>query len=465
MSLEEKMLMRFQKERVKKAKNLSMYNLDNGEEHILTHKGSILGAGNMADDGWVSSDEEDAGDQRLGREVVNALHFGGGLVAKKASIESSNIPIKDQDHPKSRAEILQEVIMKSKLHKMIKKETKDAIETQRDNLDKEFDNLMSSSTVKLKPMNKYERNEADSGGAAVDTFSDYDALFGAMQTEARAAPSDRTKTAEELAAEARERLEKLEAERARRMNPDASESQGALKISASKKRRITDDEVEFGDNYGWKNGASSDEEDEDDGDEDIGSEEEDEGRQEEEDSYNEDGYEEEGYSDEDAIGDDDELDDEVEDNSGEDISIDEDENEAAEIEPPKAISTELHANKKENGKTKRSEIEYPENDGINPMMPHKIECPTDISALDALVQKYVINPNTDLAALVGRIMIWNSVHLPGGQGVRNRESMHNFLDALIKLFVRIGSEIGSPNTAYSMDQVCSSCCFHPYYEL
>jgi hypothetical protein len=41
LSLEDKMFLRFQKERVKKAKNVSIFNLDGGED-TLTHKGMYL---------------------------------------------------------------------------------------------------------------------------------------------------------------------------------------------------------------------------------------------------------------------------------------------------------------------------------------------------------------------------------------------------------------------------------------
>lgn len=38
LSLEDKMFLRFQKERVKKARNISLFNLDGGDD-VLTHKG------------------------------------------------------------------------------------------------------------------------------------------------------------------------------------------------------------------------------------------------------------------------------------------------------------------------------------------------------------------------------------------------------------------------------------------
>ena len=38
LSLEDKMFLRFQKERVKKARNVSLFNLEGGDD-VLTHKG------------------------------------------------------------------------------------------------------------------------------------------------------------------------------------------------------------------------------------------------------------------------------------------------------------------------------------------------------------------------------------------------------------------------------------------
>lgn len=40
LSLEDKMFMRFQKERVKKARNVSLFNLEGGDD-VLTHKGNL----------------------------------------------------------------------------------------------------------------------------------------------------------------------------------------------------------------------------------------------------------------------------------------------------------------------------------------------------------------------------------------------------------------------------------------
>ena len=80
MSLEEKMFMRFQKEKVRKARNLSQFNLDDGDgEELLTHKGQVLGDSNYGNEGDWSDNE---GDEDLDKDVVNSMHFGGGMVPK-----------------------------------------------------------------------------------------------------------------------------------------------------------------------------------------------------------------------------------------------------------------------------------------------------------------------------------------------------------------------------------------------
>jgi hypothetical protein len=119
-SLEEKMFVRFQKERLKKSRNASIFNLDSGGgglQEQLTHKGQILGDGNYRDaDGF---DDDDDDDDNLGRDVVNQLHFGGGLVPKAASAahSSSSDQLDATDGPSSssrnsRLDALQEIVMK-----------------------------------------------------------------------------------------------------------------------------------------------------------------------------------------------------------------------------------------------------------------------------------------------------------------------------------------------------------------
>ena len=125
LSLEDKMLARFQKERLKKSRNASIFNLDtnvsfnNSEEPFqLTHKGKILSDENYQENEW-SSDEDDENDA-LGKDLVNQLHFGGGMIASKS--RNTNDPSNHQitDHMTA----LQEIVAKSKMYKAQKKEYK-----------------------------------------------------------------------------------------------------------------------------------------------------------------------------------------------------------------------------------------------------------------------------------------------------------------------------------------------------
>ena len=83
MSVEEKMLERFTKERQKRSRNGSMFNLNDGddddgegEEISLTHFGqSLAEIDDFNDVDLAVSDEEDSG--AIDQETVSHLHFGG----------------------------------------------------------------------------------------------------------------------------------------------------------------------------------------------------------------------------------------------------------------------------------------------------------------------------------------------------------------------------------------------------
>ena len=483
------MFLRFQKERVKKARNSSLFNLDGGdEEFVLTHKGEVLGENNVGDDDWRSDDDDDQAG--LGRDVVNNLHFGGGLIASQRNnnYDNSDDAAPVGGAPKSRLDALQEIVMKSKLHKMQKKEAKEEQENDREKLDKEFQSLVSNSVLEFRPT-KRDRSE-DNNGAELD---DYDAMLRTMAFETKVQPSDRTKSAEEVAVETRTRLEELEAARLRRMKAATTDLDdealleeafsggvrqvGDSGLSKKKRRMVTDDEVDgsFGSNYmpeerkskSKKRLPNVDDDDEDDivEDDDVDSE-----------GSDEDGSE--GSGDEE-----DDDDDEWED--------DEDGDDAVESTPKESKSTMIQERKKMNsdeeedsdeelgedddddddgdrGKKKVSgevpilseraakrikkadkAIESLVSKGINDSMPHKLPCPANLEDFDSLVDRYVLSDG-DLQQLITRILSWNSVHLPGTEGTENKNRMHNFMDVLLKVFVRLADSLPS-----SQIEICS----------
>ena len=450
------MFSRFQKEKMQRAKKSSIYNLgdDNDEDNmVLTHKGQILGESNFNDKAdWPSSDDDER-NQSLGKEVVDRLHFGGGFESKKNNSNDYYGPASTEDNtrPKSRLDALQEIVMKSKLHKLQRKEAKEEQEDERENLDKAFEALVGDSLLSFKPT-KRDRGSHIDGSTFEDQFSSYDKSLREMAYEAKVQPTDRTKTAEELALEARTRLEALEAERLRRMKVtvegDEEKHDSTSKDTKrkgrkerknketnkvqDKKRRVTDDEIDhtFGSSYLHENNGMLDpyeEEEVDDFEDDIdvNDDEDEEDNEDEDEEDNEDEEEEEDEDDEDE-------DDEEEDDEDEDDEEEDDEDEENEEED------EFNVNNWRQRKLKKLIKQY--DDTVNEQMPHKIECPTNIEEFYALIDKYV-NSFVDMKALLDRILAWNSVHLPGAQGQTNKNLMHNFLDILLKHFVNVGDSL------------------------
>jgi hypothetical protein len=80
---------------------------------------------------------------------------------------------------------------------------------------------------------------------------------------------------------------------------------------------------------------------------------------------------------------------------------------------------------------------------VNAEMPHNLDSPGTLLEFDELVERYV-QSDEDMLALIDRILAWNSVKLPGKEGLANRNKMHNFLDILIKHFIRIGDSLSDP---------------------
>jgi nucleolar protein 14 len=207
LSLEDKMFLRFQKERVKKARNTSLFNLDSSENEVLTHKGQALGESNMADTDWRSdSDDEQGG---LGKEVVNSLHFGGGMVEKKQFAAAATTGILgdgskaadgefdgDGHKKNNRLDALQEIVMKSKMFKAQKKEAKEEQESERERLDRAFQDLISESQVKFRPTKRDHSEDVEEIGEQDSLMTEYDRSLRSMTFDTKAKPTDRTKSAE-----------------------------------------------------------------------------------------------------------------------------------------------------------------------------------------------------------------------------------------------------------------------------
>ncbi|XP_057721840.1 uncharacterized protein LOC130935927 [Arachis stenosperma] len=140
---------------------------------------------------------------------------------------------------KTHAEVMKEIIAKSKYFKAEKAKEKEEKEELLDELDRKFTSLsQSQALVSLtKPNSNSEQEKPD----------EYDMLVKQMGLEMRARPSNRIKTPEEIAQEEREHLEEMEEERQKRMlaSEDSSDEDNEDSEKASKQnpRSLSGDDL------------------------------------------------------------------------------------------------------------------------------------------------------------------------------------------------------------------------------
>lgn len=182
MTAEEKMLVRFTREREASSKKKNAFSLDSDND-----------------------DDEDDDDGFV-------LTHGGKALAEEDTLGSS-ASYADEDavqpmRKKSKAEVMKEVIAKSKFYKQQRQ--KEFAKTQDDimDLDEDFGDIMqliNESSTAPKPLSK-----------SADQL-DYDTRVRELTYDRRAVPADRTMTEDELMKEHNEKMRKLEEEREKRM--------------------------------------------------------------------------------------------------------------------------------------------------------------------------------------------------------------------------------------------------------
>ncbi|KAM8940419.1 nucleolar protein 14 [Pelodytes ibericus] len=219
---EEKMMKRFALERQRNVEKKTVYNLN--EEEELTHYGQSLAVMEKLNDAVESdSDTEERG--ALSAELT-AAHFGGGggLLRKKAPSEQKD---EEMEKPKTRRELIEELIAKSKLEKRERQSQKEKALELTEKLDsdwKAIHGLLCHKTPKSERKTELEKPKPD----------EYDKIVRELGFEMKAQPTERLKSEEEVAREEQERLQKLEADRLRRMRggEDDKNTKKAKHISA-----------------------------------------------------------------------------------------------------------------------------------------------------------------------------------------------------------------------------------------
>uniref|UniRef100_A0A6Q2Z335 NOP14 nucleolar protein homolog (yeast) n=1 Tax=Esox lucius TaxID=8010 RepID=A0A6Q2Z335_ESOLU len=211
MDPEEKILQRFSMERQRTQDKKNMYNLN--EEEELTHYGQSLAEMEKLTD-MVDSDD-DADERGLLSAEMTASHFGGGgLLMKKTPGEQDE---GGKQRAKSRQELIEELIIKSKQEKRERQTQKEESQVLTEKLDQDWKSIQGLLAHKNAP--KADRAE-DEDKPKLD---EYDMMVRELGFEMKAAPSEKLKTPEEVAREEQERLQQLEADRLRRMMGDIVE--------------------------------------------------------------------------------------------------------------------------------------------------------------------------------------------------------------------------------------------------
>ncbi|XP_053560171.1 nucleolar protein 14 [Bombina bombina] len=216
---EEKMMKRFALERQRTSEKKNLYNLNEDEE--LTHYGQSLAELEKLND-IVDSDSDSEERGALSAELTSA-HFGGGGLLKKKT--ASDQKYEEMEKPKSRKELIEEMIAKSKEEKRERQTQKEKTLELTEKLDSDWKTIQGLLSHKVP---KSERKKEDEKPKP----DEYDKIVRELGFEMKAMPCDRMKSEEELAKEEKERLEKLEADRLRRMRGEDKETKRPKHISA-----------------------------------------------------------------------------------------------------------------------------------------------------------------------------------------------------------------------------------------
>eukprot|EP00250_Pteridium_aquilinum_P014439 c21988_g1_i1 orf=84-2915(+) len=428
---EDKAILRFQRERQAQWQKRSKFMLpDEDEEAILTHGGTALS--NLEDDLFVDDDEDE--DEELEEELVRDFHFGGDSANEHVRAGDDQ----NEKKPKSKKEIMEEIIAKSKLYKAQKAKEKEEDAELKDQLDKQFSELaQSQALISLVRPKKFTAVKAtidvtDAGNQ--EKADDFDKLVKEMGMEMRAHASDRLKTDEEIAEEEKARLEELEEKRKKRMlDEEFSEDSGSEEADhtrlsrKTKRQRLEISGDDLGENFlidddhpkkGWVDEVLARKEDEE---EDSSSEED------EEMSSNSGSGEDDGdlspsdreISEEGVLHDDawEESDDDKQTSSLRTMQ----EHSLVQGVEGKALNTEAQVDT-------ANEFKHPHSES---QIPFVIEAPKRLEDLKSLVDGRSIS---DLLVVIQRIRTCNSIRL----AAENRKKMQVFYGILLQYFASVG---------------------------
>ncbi|CAK7326403.1 unnamed protein product [Dovyalis caffra] len=459
----DKAIIRSQRERQLKSKN-SKYNLSDGDEDDdefgIPNPGPLSGRDDFEDEILSDDDGDDAeaDGTRKKSAILKQLNAHGTL---------QDAGDGEENKPKTKKEVMQEVILKSKFFKAQKAKDKEENEQLMEELDKSFTSLVQSQALSsltepgkmnaLKALvnkgipNEHVKKDELPIIPKPETFKQqeqpdsYDKLVYEMATDIRARPSDRTKTPEEMAQKERERLEQLEEDRKKRMLvvDDSSDEEND---DVEKPRPISGDDL--GDSFsldeeprttkGWVDEILARKEADDSDNEDDSSEESAEDDSDDEGSDDDDTDDDDKEHDKSLSlkdweqSDDDNLATDLEDEEHDD-SLDDD----GEIEPISKKSKKTDAVKPRKGDKKSLDGKKIkancEQHSSQPDIPHIIEAPKNFEEFCAILENY---SNENVILVIDRIRKSNAIQL----AAENRKKMQVFYGVLLQYFAVLANK-------------------------
>ncbi|TQS33132.1 hypothetical protein Golomagni_06533, partial [Golovinomyces magnicellulatus] len=407
MTVEDKMLERFAMEKQRSHKKSSLFDLeeDDGPAGDFTHAGKTL---TFEDEGPVDDFDED--DLDSGAESDGSIRSKQRRKRLRALAgEGADESEEEQpDRKKTKKEVMEEIIAKSKMHKYERQAAKEDDADMREILDKELPNIQMLLAANRNAPKRGDENPASTiAGVERDAFDkNFDLQVKKLAQDRRAKPADRTKTDEEIIEEESKRLKELEDKRQRRMRGESvsdSDEDSEDDKKRKKKAQEEEDEEEEEETFGLGDGIKT------------------------RPTATELGFDDEDdfVIEDDLVASGSELDlaeDEDEDSDDEDGSDVDGADEDEDDEFTKGLLNEEESRNpvfKESA-TKSSEIEQGDDEGL----PFTFNCPQTVDELLAITTKY---PHQHTPKIVQRIRALYHPKLDS----KNKEKLGNFASALV----------------------------------
>lgn len=241
MTPEQRALERFVKEKQKGNRKGALFDLEDvDEENQLTHSGkSLLFDNSRPIDDFEEAQMDLSNGSSIG-EAEDLRPLKRRRLSQGSSIEDDSLSAGDESHaqrPRTKKEVMNEVIAKAKLHKYERQQAKEDDDDLRAELDKGLPDLfallrgtprlsMPKQTTDPNGLMNPDRAALLNGKERSQADKDYDERMRQMVFDQRSKPTERTLTEEEKVQLQAQKLRDLEEQRLRRMKGEQDDSSG-----------------------------------------------------------------------------------------------------------------------------------------------------------------------------------------------------------------------------------------------